>query len=116
MVEPHHTMKTVTTAAAAATHSEEELDHQFPILMHPISNYQQLHLPLVFPLAEVVSLNTSGARALKSRQQLRDAKDDAPATWDSKVDKFDNRRALVLEKTTERWKDSGRRGPISFAL
>ena len=57
-----------------------------------------LRLPLVFPLAEVVSLNTSGARALKSRQQLRDAKGDAPATWDSKVDKFDNRRALVLEK------------------
>ena len=36
--------------------------------------------------------------ALKSRQQLRDSKDDAPATWDSKVDKFDERKERVLRK------------------
>ena len=49
-------------------------------------------LPLVFPLAECVTLNISGARVLKRRDYISAAEDDAPMTWDSKVDKFDDRR------------------------
>ena len=56
-----------------------------------------LRLPLVFGLAECVSLNTSGARVLRSRQQVRESLDDAPVTWDSKLDKFDKREELVLK-------------------
>ena len=57
-----------------------------------------LRLPLVFSLMDVVSLNTSGARVLRSRAVLRDAADDAPLIWDSKVDKFDERKRRVLRK------------------
>ena len=57
-----------------------------------------LRLPLVFSLMEVVSLNTMGVRVLRSRQQVRDASDHAPVTWDSKVDKFDQRKELVERK------------------
>ena len=55
-----------------------------------------LRLPLVFSLMDVISLNTSGARVLRSRAALRDAGDDAPLTWDSKVDVFDERKERVL--------------------
>ena len=57
-----------------------------------------LRLPLVFSLMEVVSLNTMGVRVLRSRQQVRDASDHAPLAWDSKVDKFDQRKELVERK------------------
>ena len=55
-----------------------------------------LRLPLVFSLMDVISLNTSGARVLRSRAALRDAADDAPLTWDSKLDVFDERKERVL--------------------
>ena len=54
-----------------------------------------LRLPLVFPLADCVSLNTSGARVIKAQKFVRDAADDAPVVWDSKLDMFDRRRALA---------------------
>ena len=57
-----------------------------------------LCLPLVLSLMDVISLNTSGARVLRSRALLRDAGDDAPLTWDSKIDKFDERKERVLRK------------------
>ena len=57
-----------------------------------------LRLPLVFYWMEVVSLNTVGVRVLRSRQQVRDASDHAPVTWDSNVDKFDQRKELVERK------------------
>ena len=57
--------------------------------------YEAVHvglgLPLVVPLMPVVTLNTSGARALKSRDVLKDAPPDTPVHYDSKLDKFDNR-------------------------
>ena len=55
-------------------------------------------LPLVFSLMEVVSLNTMGARVLRSRAVMRDADDNAPVTWDSKIDIFDERKERVLRK------------------
>ena len=57
-----------------------------------------LRLPLVFSLAECVSLNTAGARVLRRRAVIQAGPDDAPVTWDSKIDKFDDRKALVLDK------------------
>ena len=59
-----------------------------------------LRLPLVIPLLPVVSLSTSGARALKSAEVLaREATLENPAertvAWESKLDKFDKRLALV---------------------
>ena len=57
--------------------------------------YEAVHvglgLPLVVPLMPVVTLNTSGARALKSRDVLKDASPNTPVHYDSKLDKFDNR-------------------------
>jgi len=51
-----------------------------------------LGLPLVFPLADVVSLNTSGARRMKQRREMqRDFGEGDVVTWDSKVDKFNER-------------------------
>ena len=44
-----------------------------------------LRLPLVLPLAPVVSLNTLGSRRVKTPAELRDAGPDAPMHWDSKV-------------------------------
>ena len=55
-----------------------------------------LGLPLVVPMMDVVSLNTWGTRALKTAQQLaEDPGEDVALTWDSKVDKFDKRLAMV---------------------
>ena len=59
-----------------------------------------LRLPLVFPLLETVTLNTTGARAAKTNAQLRDAGDDEPVTHESKVDKFD-KRLQVLNRTAK---------------
>ena len=53
-----------------------------------------LGLPLVFPLMDVVSLSTMGARRLKTVTQMRENPDGAIA-WDSRVDLFDQRRALL---------------------
>ncbi len=60
-----------------------------------------LRLPLVLSLVECVSLNTTGARVLKSRRLVRDGADDASVTWNSKLDKFDQRKELV-QKRAER--------------
>ena len=57
-----------------------------------------LQLPLVIPLMPVVSLNTSGARPLKSWKELKDASPEQPVHWDSKVDKFNKRRQLVRKQ------------------
>jgi len=54
-----------------------------------------LQLPLVLPLMPVVSLNTSGARPLKSWSLLKDASPDAPVHQDSRVDKFNKRLQIV---------------------
>ena len=43
-----------------------------------------------------------GVRALKARSALRAADDDAPITWDSKVDKFDARKDLVERPKSKR--------------
>eukprot|EP00959_Pyramimonas_sp_CCMP1952_P368280 7714473-Pyramimonas_sp.AAC.1 len=43
----------------------------------------------------VVTLNTTGARALKPASALRDKAEDEPVHWDSKVDKFDKRLEFV---------------------
>ena len=48
-------------------------------------------MPLVFPLLETVTLNTTGARAAKTNAQMQDAGDDATVLHESKVDKFDKR-------------------------
>jgi hypothetical protein len=52
--------------------------------------YEAVHvglgLPLVVPLMPVVTLNTSGARAMKSRCLLKDAPPDTPVHYDSKLD------------------------------
>ena len=57
-----------------------------------------LQLPLVIPLMPVVSLNTSGARSLKSHRDLKEAGPDEPVHWDSRVDRFDKRRRLVQKQ------------------
>ena len=57
-----------------------------------------LRLPLVFSLVGCVSLDTSGARVLRSREQVREGEDDAPVAWDSKLDKFDKRAEIVLNQ------------------
>ena len=54
-----------------------------------------LRLPLVTPLVEVMTLNTLGTRRFKTLAEASADGHDGPATWDSKVDKFDMRRALV---------------------
>jgi len=60
-----------------------------------------LRLPLVFSLLECVSLNTAGARVLRPMRQIQEGADDAPVTWDSKVDKFDDRWQVVEEKQSK---------------
>ena len=60
-----------------------------------------LRLPLVFSLLDCVSLNTAGARVLRPMRQIQEGADDAPVTWDSKVDKFDDRWKLVEEKQSK---------------
>ena len=42
--------------------------------------------------------STSGARALKSRVVLKDAPADTPVHYDSKLDKFDQRRAIFARQ------------------
>ena len=46
----------------------------------------------------VVSLNTTGARPLKSREVLKDKPADEPVHYDSKVDKFNKRLQLVRKQ------------------
>ena len=57
-----------------------------------------LNLPMVIPLMPVVSLNIAGARLLKSYQTLKDADEDAPVHYDSRVDKFNKRLHLVRKQ------------------
>ena len=54
-----------------------------------------LRLPLVIPLIDVVTVNTLGTRRFKTQAEMSGEGLDGPATWDSKVDKFDKRRALL---------------------
>ena len=54
-----------------------------------------LGLPLIFPLLPVDALNTQGARVLKSGQHLAGLPDGDKAVWDSQLDKFDQRLALL---------------------
>ena len=54
-----------------------------------------LQLPMVIPLMPVVSLNTSGSRPLKPAALLKNAGEDEPVHWDSRVDKFNKRLQLV---------------------
>jgi len=54
-----------------------------------------MNLPLVFPLMDVVSLNTSCVRVLKSGKQMKE-NPDGPIAWDSRVDLFDDRRAHLV--------------------
>ena len=54
-----------------------------------------LQLPSVIPLMPVVSLNTSGSRPLKSKAAMREAGEDEPVHYESRVDKFDKRLELV---------------------
>ena len=56
-----------------------------------------MRLPSVIPLMPVVSLNTSGARALKSTMHMVHTGPEVPVHWDSKVDKF-NKRLQALRK------------------
>ena len=59
-----------------------------------------LRLPTVFPLMPVVSLNTLGSRCMKTFAQMeRDGGgEEAAVSWESKVDKFDKRLALVRKQ------------------
>ena len=59
-----------------------------------------LDLPFVFPLMPVVALNTLGSRRWKTAAEMESGGggDDAPVSWDSKVDKFDKRLALVRKQ------------------
>ena len=57
-----------------------------------------LQLPMVIPMMPVVSLNTFGTRRLKTSRELAFSSDDAPVSWDSKVDKFDKRLGLVRQQ------------------
>ena len=68
-----------------------------------------LGLPLVYPLLPVQSLNTAGTRVLKSGKHLAGLKDGEALTWDSKVDKFDKRLAL-LRKSYNRRSARGQEG------
>ena len=67
--------------------------------------YEAVHvglgLPLVVPLLPVVTLNTSGARALKPRAALKDAPADTPVHYDSKLDKFDQRRQIFFRQYSQ---------------
>ena len=54
-----------------------------------------LQLPLVIPLMPIVSLNTSGVRALKPRNVLEKAGEDEVVHYESRVDKFDRRLEMV---------------------
>ena len=58
-----------------------------------------LRLPLVLPLMEHISLNTSGTRAFKSAAEMQNQDVTDSVTWDSKVDNFDNRLELWNKMT-----------------
>ena len=64
-----------------------------------------LQLPLVIPLMPIVSLNTSGARPLKKREELKTAGDDAPTHYDSRCDKFDKRLEMVKKQRVAGYKE-----------
>jgi len=68
--------------------------------------YEAVHvglgLPLVVPLMAIVTLNTSGARAMKSRCVLKDAPPDTPVHYDSKVDNFDKRRQIFCRQFAQK--------------
>ena len=64
-----------------------------------------LQLPLVIPLMPIVSLNTSGARPLKKREELKTAGDDAPIHYDSRCDKFDKRLEMVKKQRVAGYKE-----------
>ena len=53
---------------------------------------------MVIPMMPVVSLNTFGTRRLKTSSELAFSPDDAPVSWDSKVDQFDKRLGLVRQQ------------------
>ena len=61
-----------------------------------------LRLPLVFPLLDVVPLNTMGTRRLKTQAELRNAGDDEAVVCDSKADKFDKRLEFMNRTTRGR--------------
>ena len=78
-----------------------------------------LQLPLVTPMMPVVSVNTSGARPLKTGSALQGLRPDDPVHWDSRVDRFDKRlqlvrRQLVLIKTSPQRIQSHQLGEIRF--
>jgi len=54
-----------------------------------------LGLPLISSPLPVISLNTTGARAVKTQAQLANAGPDTPVVHDSKVDHFDGRLARM---------------------
>lgn len=54
-----------------------------------------LRLPMMLSLMPVVSLNTSGTRALKTAAQMLHAGPDEEIAWHSKVDKFDDRLGMI---------------------
>ena len=45
-----------------------------------------------------VAEHLSCARVLRPRKLISEAEDDAPVTWDSKLDKFDKRQELLLKQ------------------
>ncbi len=53
-----------------------------------------LGLPLILSLVDLVSLNTSGARAVKPARQVAELQPGEAMVYDSKVDKFDKRAEL----------------------
>ena len=54
---------------------------------------------------DVVSLNTMGVCVLRPRAVPRDAGDNAPATYDSKIDKFGGRMERVQRQVTRTLSD-----------
>ena len=54
-----------------------------------------LGLPLVFDLLPTCSLNTYGTRRVKPQSAVKDLDDDEDVRYDSKLDKFDKRLAIV---------------------
>ena len=67
-----------------------------------------LNLPLVLSLMDMVTLNTSGSRSLKSEERLQKEGPDAPVEWLSKVDKFDQRRELLWQMKSDLRKRKGK--------
>jgi hypothetical protein len=66
-----------------------------------------MSLPLVIPLMPIISLNTGGARPLKSRAALKEAGPEAPVHYDSRVDRFDQRLKLVRKQSKDVPGDAG---------